>query len=110
MKKLVLLTTLVVLLLLPTAASAKSVTLSVGSTAVSWRSPETFDADQTVVVHIRFRGKDLVQDIINGCRADYAGYGITARVRTCGDNRPIRIRLASAREKAAKVTIRYFAD
>lgn len=112
MKKVVALTISVLALAFPAGAGAKGKTFVVGETAVRWSSPERYARDELVNVRLSYRGRDLAWlEVKRNCVFDYTGYGLVVRVWACDNGSkpsPLRLRLASARENAAKVKLTYW--
>jgi hypothetical protein len=99
----------VAVLALPAAAEAKSVKIAVGSSAVSWQSPEHFPAKSQMAITVVWGRFDLEMSGEGDCVAYFNGHGIAARVNFCGRRGriPVDVRIVSAREKSTKVKITY---
>ena len=89
-------------------AGAHSKTLTVGSSAVSWSTSQQYGDKDAPTIWLKYKGRDLRGTQVKaGCVFDFAGYGLSARVRSCvngkGKRSPISLRVANARGDTVKV-------
>lgn len=112
MKKLVVVTVVLAGLLVVPSAGAKGKNLLVGNEAVEWTSPEKYARDVPMNVRIRVNGNEILGTAVRkDCVIDYAGRGVVVRVNGCDNGQkasPIRVRIASARERRVWVKVTYW--
>lgn len=90
-------------------AAERIAIVRVGEDPVQWTSPQVFPAKSQLAVTVTWGRYDLDMEGEGGCVAYFGGHGITARINFCGSRGkiPLRVRLASVREKPTKVKIAY---
>lgn len=96
-----------VMLAVVPSAEAKTKTFVVGESAVRWETPEKFKRTDTLVITFSWGRFMFDSTDDDKCVNYFTGHGITARVATCGHNKPMRIKLVSARHRPATVKLEY---
>jgi hypothetical protein len=87
------------------------VRLHVADETARWRSFETFyPQNEEVATTLRVSGRKLRLDETfgpSGCRSRYAGSGLVAIVKACGDVTPLRVRANRFKGKRRDLVIAY---
>lgn len=109
MKKLLVVLVAAGVFVLPSVAEAgtKTKVFVVGDSAIRWETPEKFKRTDTLVITFSWGRFMFDSTDDEKCVNYFTGHGMTARVATCGHNKPMRIKLVSARNRPATVKLRY---